>query len=109
SSRACLPLVPSATTTISETVLMRATKPWRTTAWSSITIILIVLSFIHHYSSASDWHVQHDFRAFVRAAFNLQDASDLLRTFLHADQTEMFYLAILRCLVIKTVSVILHT
>ena len=40
---------------------------------------------------------------------DLQDASDLLRTFLHADQTEMFYLAILRRLVIKTVSVILHT
>src|SRR3989441_1967982 len=106
---ACLPLVPSATTTISETVLMRATKPWRTTAWSSITMILILSSLIHRSSSATDRHIHQDFRTLAFTTIYFQRAANPHRTFLHADQAKVFCITILRLLIIETMSVVSHT
>src|SRR6266568_1182854 len=60
-------------------------------------------------SSTTDRYVNDDLRSFAFTTIYFQRAANPHRTFLHTDQTEMFYLAILRRLVIKTVSVILHT
>src|SRR6266498_271034 len=59
-------------------------------------------------SLATDWHLHQHFGTFTRPAIHFQRPSNPYHTFLHADQTKVFSLPVLRLLVIKTTSVVLH-
>src|SRR2546430_7474097 len=60
-------------------------------------------------SSTTDRYVNDDLRSFAFTTIYFQRAANPHRTFLHADQAKVFCIAIVRLLIIKTVSVILHT
>src|ERR1041385_5244988 len=80
-SIACCPFPPCAITSISATVLMSETKPCRTTAWSSITMMRILLVIQRHLNG--------DLRSAFRSTVDRQHATNLFRPFTHTKQTKM--------------------
>src|ERR1044072_3304183 len=101
---ACCPLMPSAITSMSGTVLIKATKPCRTTAWSSITMILILLFTVAPLLT-TDRYVSHDLGATVRT-LNRQRPANLLGAFAHADQTEVAVVSISQRVIVKAATVV---
>src|ERR1044072_9354747 len=81
SSTACCPLTPCAITSISATVLMSETNPCLTTAWSSITMMRILLLIQRR--------LDNDLCATLLRALDRQHATNLRCTLAHADQTEV--------------------
>src|ERR1043165_1676261 len=80
-STACCPFTPCAITSMSATVLMSETNPCRTTAWSSITMMRILLVIQRH--------LNVDLRSAFRSTVDRKHATNLFRAFMHAEQTEM--------------------
>src|SRR5215510_7876478 len=78
----CCPLIPSAITSMSETVLMSATKPCRTTAWSSTTITLILSGLIYR-------HINDHFSTQSALTVDGQRATDLSGALAHAYQAKV--------------------
>src|SRR5215212_3698311 len=70
------------------TVLMSETKPCLTTAWSSITMMRILLLTVQK-SSIIQRHIDNDLCSAFFRALNRQHAIHLPGTFPHADQTEV--------------------
>src|ERR1051326_3211578 len=101
---ACCPLMPSAITSMAGTVLIKATKPCRTTAWSSITMILILLFTVAPLLT-TDRYVSHDLGATVRT-LNRQRPANLLGALAHADQTEVAVLSISHRVIVKAATVV---
>src|ERR1041384_11301 len=93
--------MPCAMTSMSATVLMSETKPCRTTAWSSITIIRILsLMFVQR-------HINRDLcSAFVRAV-DLHHSANLLSTLPHPNQAKVTVGDL--CFRIETAAVVANT
>src|ERR1041384_2901564 len=101
---ACCPLMPSAITSMSGTVLIKATKPCRTTAWSSITMILILLFTVAPLLT-TDRSASPDPGATVRP-LNRQRPANLLGALAHSDQTEVAVVSISQRLIVKAATVV---
>src|SRR6185369_10191256 len=80
-SIACCPLTPCAITSMSATVLMSETKPCRTTAWSSITIMRILLLIQRHLNG--------DLSPALGRTLDREHAADLFGAFTHPEQSEV--------------------